>query len=1453
MFGVNGRRRNERGTVLIVVLAFLALIALLATSFMTLQTLEQNVTENYLDHVRAKNTAQSGVDVAVEKLTRLVREGWLQDWVRENQEWIYFGEETNEGRLYDLRNNPKERPKLWAPLRRAANPSFALEHDNPSDPEDQNPRDGQTKPWPVRVEGRTIGISGYSGGSYGRHGNVYSLKVIDCQSQININDGADLGNSHSVSQNLRRILNILGAQAAVGIAKLGDKIIDGRPKGGYKTKLDVLRVLNYDRGQYEKIRDLITVRSWRNPKVHNPVPLSKEEYRPEVYPVHPENNALPGDGYVRPNRRAGGTLYRYGHGRDIYGNIIDHQQRPWPLRFFNPNLQPPMDKIQLSRAKSFYHAVWAYDALNPQWIEVVGRSPVNVNTATREVLMALVTDLEGFFLVSRRRPVPVEAYYGWMWHRYHYNPEDGGKDPSWERRGSEIGYLYRTVPFAGPGGRNWTQRGAKPDTILAARIVDEIMACRFRRPSPNIRGLNYATAPFGGPFRSWQQFNEFVDNLVRTGLIRDNRKIYWDYSPQVQKASSWGGFTRVKPWTLTSVKLVDSPVQRRIASQAIADVLKANFNPNLTLNELNPDRNLFTLVDKTDLLVNSTEFCFVPMGVFEIESLGMILEPQGDADVLTAADNRIIAESRILTEVRLYEPYYESVQADFYQGRFGRRDRPFPTTNNGRATESGPEPDNGPMPLENRYSGWVALATNLGTMQGQDWEKPKDGAYYTTAQSGIYPGKRAPYGSSGGEGFGAAIHSHFTFDHVAHYHKGGFARTLHVGRWPNPGEQNALNYPDRTESLKNPKVRSPYSPIEGPYRGEPGKYRLAGSFQVDPRNPYSILGNPQDYPPSDLRVDGAYVELHSAFGYSLSGVNTSRYLTIGFWMKPNWFPESTGKIRTFVSLSDTDQFYRQPYQVWKKVNWRKFPRPLPFGLFYLPGMHAQDDPWQSHYMQGPRNQTLIWAVGADSAVTDTPGGFGVYTPSLSHEFEPYFNAGAKEDYDRYRSSSHRGRWNDLRDHEWVYVMVQVRAGNSPTYKYPGRPPWKGQTITTWQWRTRTQWVLQRVFLGWRTIVIWWRGRKRVIQIPVWGWRRVPVTVRYRVPVKKVTSGRPNLNDQWWWYDKPRLMTLQINGRELPNTEQLSVHIDSLWPRLDTVAGDSVRIGGEYSQHGQPYTFRSPLWRQVLYRAKGKNVKIDVGCPAEKTYFHRMYWADATIDEFYLWDTPPNTATFQARRIFSLGRYYRPLGSGRNSPSGDGLFISQKIEFGKTRKLPDPHKVSPPPGKSAGATTTTTATGNEPGRRVLAVAWTVYAEGAAAAGTGSAARRLRPYVLDYMNALAGRPPVAVSPGAGPDANGFAYETLVQMFIRIQDEKGAKREYGPYHNEAWSPVREAHRIRGGGATDTNPPRLRAKEVAHYVAKFRTGPAKLLLATPVLDDVTVFFEEEHARFLTYAELRD
>lgn len=925
-------KATRRGMALILVLGVLLILALLGAAFATLAGTDRRISRNYLDGVRARMAAESGVDAAVALLRyRLLR-----------------------GSLFtDL---------SWSVA------------------------DGTT----LVVDGEEIRDAGsLAGGAYEPGGDLYRVRISDAQSRINLNDGASGGPEHSVSRNLRRILNVLGAQPTVSVPGLGDKILRARPPGGYASAADLIAALDGDAAALGRVRPFVTVRSWSDPDVCNPVPLSSETAR--LYAVD----------FPRPSGE-GGPLYRHGHQKNWRGDPVGA-----PLLFFDPSNPDPL-----------HHAVWGRDSLNPGWIELVRRSPVNVNTAPREVLAALLTDLEGFLLVERRRDLSPSgrgaassspcaspgAGYSWATLRYRYD----GRDES----GGECGLLYRTVPFTGPGGRS-------RDGIPVSAVVEEIVACRERRASPNLKGLDYAAVPFGGPFGGWAQFNRFVDALVERELLVDRRRdAFFDLDAAGRPVPG-------------------SPQQLRAASQAIGDVLKANFNPNLHLNELNPNRSLFTLVDKTDLIVHSTEFCFSPMGVFEIESEGRIVKP-GEG-----GGHETVALRPVSAMVKLFDAVRETSQAQFQRGDCGRK-KSGPETNNNRGVEIGPEPDNGPAPSETRYEGYLQLSS-MGSNFSKGETKPRDALWTTLSSEAFYPGALPM--PPGGAHLGSVIHAHFQLDHAAHHHASRNGMTsppfwdgfrLPLGGWQTIfGRRGTLNrnWGDRTETLP-----SPYSPVDGGRAGMPGRYRLSRSWSGDV--PAGVAAAP-----GDLRIDGAYVERDSAFGYWIDE-NVSFNFNEGaaaFWIKPAFAPESTSKRRTLLSLSRYHA--AQP----------RLMNPSPFGLFFVPP-HGGEESAAPSYAGGVgrfRPSSLAfgfgfssatgysWEMGGKDAAEDkaTDHAF-VFTPSLTGILRAHEWTHVAVTWD-----NPRGKLPDA-DTVKIYVNGKVPPGTAPMthlYSQEGQPfqntPW----------------------------------------------------------------------------------------------------------------------------------------------------------------------------------------------------------------------------------------------------------------------------------------------------------------------------------------------------------------------------------------------------------------------------
>jgi hypothetical protein len=390
----------------------------------------------------------------------------------------------------------------------------------------------------------------------------------------------------------------------------------------------------------------------------------------------------------------------------------------------------------------------------------------------------------------------------------------------------------------------------------------------------------------------------------------------------------------------------------------MADVLKANFNPNCTLNEVNPDRNLFLEVDKTDLICNSTEFCFTPMGYFEIECEGLIIKtPRGD-DLTRARIGEIQAKEIVECVVKLYDVYRETSQADFCKGDLGLRVRRL-MTNSNRPLELGPEPEAGENPEECRWSGWIQLST-IGGIKRSDIKNsvmstPKDAK---------------------GD-FGASAFAHYQFDHRLNYHASDQQHPLQFSG-------GFGNMPDRTE-----KHAGPYNPA----RGGRGQYRLARDWEHDdPPAPAEHIAM------SDLRIDGAYIERDGALLYPCTGDVFATVGTVAFWLKPAFKPEMTGKPRTFFS-TDTDS------GGWQLIN----------GLWFfashdnLPYQQSPNETVSPVYASGPWRPISI--CGGYATKGGWGGGVGHQTMSLNHTTHKSCIIPGQV----------KGDPNLMKHHEWIHV------------------------------------------------------------------------------------------------------------------------------------------------------------------------------------------------------------------------------------------------------------------------------------------------------------------------------------------------------------------------------------------------------------------------------------------------
>lgn len=88
------------------------------------------------------------------------------------------------------------------------------------------------------------------------------------------------------------------------------------------------------------------------------------------------------------------------------------------------------------------------------------------------------------------------------------------------------------------------------------------------------------------------------------------------------------------------------------------NLLMANFDPNVHLKESNPDKAVYQPITKTELTSYTTEFCFFPLGQFDITSLGEAFDYEGN----------VVSSSQTSTVIKIYETIYQTSQYDFECG-----------------------------------------------------------------------------------------------------------------------------------------------------------------------------------------------------------------------------------------------------------------------------------------------------------------------------------------------------------------------------------------------------------------------------------------------------------------------------------------------------------------------------------------------------------------------------------------------------------------------------------------------------------------------------------------------------------------------------------------------------------------------------------------------------------------
>jgi hypothetical protein len=105
------------------------------------------------------------------------------------------------------------------------------------------------------------------------------------------------------------------------------------------------------------------------------------------------------------------------------------------------------------------------------------------------------------------------------------------------------------------------------------------------------------------------------------------------------------------------------------------------------------------------------------MGIFDIESDGMILKTEKDYDLFSVRQGQMMAHKKITSIVKVYDIYRETSEADFYEGKSNDANGGA-ATDNGKSLCSGRSPTWAQSDASGRYSGWIQLST-IGGETGQ--------------------------------------------------------------------------------------------------------------------------------------------------------------------------------------------------------------------------------------------------------------------------------------------------------------------------------------------------------------------------------------------------------------------------------------------------------------------------------------------------------------------------------------------------------------------------------------------------------------------------------------------------------------------------------------------------------------------------------------------------------------
>ncbi|MDQ7780669.1 MAG: hypothetical protein RDV41_13325, partial [Planctomycetota bacterium] len=582
---------RRRGSVLIVALGVMTVLVVLAVVFANLTAVERKISSNYVNLVKAKMLAQSGVEYAFTEIGNIFY--WGNDGIDNDGDGSTDEADEQRPSIAEDANNPLlygrrvPLPVLYdptIPLERAYYVSLARMA-TPTTPVLVQIDMGMNSLIPGGTPGgvdsgtQNYGISGEVLATYPGGRDYYSLKIVDCQGKIYIN-GPDVNDTNpdlaqatgvgALTTNTITLLNNLGNSLTTTIPNLGNRISTYRQGIGANitTKQSLMSGLTppLTQQQYDALAPHITAVAWVDYTTLHPDciqtqfqlnSLRADDPTP-LYTTIPISCADP----------AGGMEFVDGGDSSLKDSLAKI------FRVSDDCKYSCGSERLVSHGPGYYAAHYTTytntqeqntnsSAANGPCIQP--RAPVNINTASDLVLRALLTGLRGRYQVFNASTTEPNVHMG------------PGHTSTYET----------TI-----------------DAAVAQNIAAAIVTAR-----------NTLVANRGFSFATWYDFEQFVDSLT-----------------DAQVGSS-GAIAQARRDIIKANFNPNSKISK--------------FNPDRTLGKR------FAQTDKADLLYWTTEFCFNTAGYFEIESMGRILGPAAPGGLAPImAEKKVMTTIRVYDMIK---------------------------------------------------------------------------------------------------------------------------------------------------------------------------------------------------------------------------------------------------------------------------------------------------------------------------------------------------------------------------------------------------------------------------------------------------------------------------------------------------------------------------------------------------------------------------------------------------------------------------------------------------------------------------------------------------------------------------------------------------------------------------------------------------------------------------------